>query len=187
METDSVGLLSVTRKADYGIGRCARRSTTRCGLRSSSRSSSASCRLPFGTAPASLLVAGIRAWHPPEQRINMFYHAWILIFGGDDLEWTSNVSSKLLRVGWLFLRPHFGLVVHCQPRLLLHRGELRYRRPTGHDRLSRRDGPITAITRRTSPRTQRTGVLASSWRASSPPQCPMTLPATASKSRSCGA
>lgn len=107
METDSVGLLSVTRKADYGIWQvCAPFDDSlwialfvTCLLVSLLMPST----LRDGTTHRPITGGGASGLGtPPEQRINMFYHAWILIFGGDDLEWTSNVSSKLLRVGWLF-------------------------------------------------------------------------------------
>ena len=31
----------------------------------------------------------------PKYRVTMFYHAWSMVVGGDDLEWTSNVSSQV--------------------------------------------------------------------------------------------
>lgn len=39
----------------------------------------------------------------PLVRLEMLYHSSVMYFGGDDLEWTPNLSSRMLRMGQLFL------------------------------------------------------------------------------------
>lgn len=38
----------------------------------------------------------------PLDRVGTLYHAYSELLGGGDLEWTPNLSSRVLRVGWLF-------------------------------------------------------------------------------------
>jgi hypothetical protein len=107
METDTTVLLHVRRKADYGIwqliapfdGQLWLCLIVACLVVSfllpSTLREGASAR-PLGGGGASGLAAR------PKVRLEMAYHAVSMIFGGDDLEWPSNLSSRLLRMGWLF-------------------------------------------------------------------------------------
>ena len=38
----------------------------------------------------------------PSKRVTMLYHATTELLGGGDMEWSHNISARLLKIGWLF-------------------------------------------------------------------------------------
>ena len=108
METDTAALLMVRRKADWGMLQflapfdiplwLALLAATVCvGLAIPSVIRDRDTLKPLGAGGASGVFTAA------ETRLEMLYFAVSMLVGGDDLEWTRNLSARFMRVGWLFL------------------------------------------------------------------------------------
>ena len=107
MEVDSSALLHVRRKADYGIWQvfapfdgdlwlAAVLTTLIVALILPSVLRDSETRKPLTGGGATGLLAR------PRVRLELLYHPISMVFGADDLEWTGNLSARLLRLGWMF-------------------------------------------------------------------------------------
>lgn len=107
MEIDSSALLHVRSKANYGIWQVSAPfssglwaaimvTTLVVGLLMPSVLRDGADRRPIAGGGVTGLFAR------PRVRMEFLYHPTSMIFGADDLEWSSNLSSRLLRLGWLF-------------------------------------------------------------------------------------
>jgi hypothetical protein len=103
MESDSAALLAVKRKDQFGIWQLLAPFETSLWLALFAACLGVSLLMPSvlrdQTTGQSLGGGGVTGLRTrPSLRLTMFYHAASMMFGSDDLEWTSNTSSRTLHL-----------------------------------------------------------------------------------------